>query len=133
MSNKVTYTLVTLVAAVVLLVAVSIDGWGCGGSILCDKCKSEDKDKVTGPLLLCAGVCLLIALIFFIVLLASENGWSSIVATTFIVLATVLAGAGVLYYLNQSNTWSVYLSTVATTITVILAVFLISDLHTGDI
>ena len=78
-----------------------------------------------------AGLLILLAGIFLIVLVAMDEDWAEIAGAVFAVLAAIIAIAGVFYYLANTATWSPFIATIAMSLTVAVAAILLFDLITS--
>ncbi|EUB59683.1 hypothetical protein ECG_07265 [Echinococcus granulosus] len=132
MDRRVAYIIIALVAAILFFVAIGYNGWGCGDGILGPNCLRSKVNEVTGALLLTAGLLVLIAVVFLILLVATETSWSEIASTVIATLAAIIALAGVFYYLDHRQIWSPFIATIAMSLTVALAAILLFDLITSN-
>ncbi|CDI96990.1 expressed conserved protein [Echinococcus multilocularis] len=132
MDRRVAYIIIALVAAILFFVAIGYNGWGCGDGILGPNCLRSKVNEVTGALLLTSGLLVLIAIVFLILLVATEASWSEIASTVIATLAAIIALAGVFYYLDHRQIWSPFIATIAMSLTVALAAILLFDLITSN-
>lgn len=130
MDRRLGYIFVALVAAILFFVAVGYNGWGCGDSILGPKCITSKVHEIAGALLLTAGLIILLAAIFLILVVTNGSNWTEIASTVAATIAAIIAIAGVFYYLNSRNLWSPFIATTAMSLTVALAAILLFDLIT---
>ncbi|KAL5960568.1 hypothetical protein TSMEX_011707 [Taenia solium] len=130
MDRRLGYVFVALAAAILFFVAIGYNGWGCGDSILGPKCINLKVHEITGALLLTAGLIILLAAIFLILVVTNGSSWTEIASTVAATIASIIAIAGVFYYLNSRNLWSPFIATTAMSLTVALAAILLFDLIT---
>ncbi|KAL5105383.1 hypothetical protein TcWFU_002490 [Taenia crassiceps] len=130
MDRRLGYVFVALVAAILFFVAIGYNGWGCGDSILGPKCINSNVHKTTGALLLTAGLIILLAAIFLTLVVTKDSSWTEIASAVAATIASIIAIAGVFYYLNSRNLWSPFIATTAMSLTVALAAILLFDLIT---
>lgn len=116
------------VTATVFFIAIGIDGWDCGGSILSDACLTFKVNEVTGVLLLTSAILVILCAIFRIQLMFLNAVWADIVSCVTANLAAILSFAGIVYYLDTRQWWSPFLATVAVSFTILLAVQITADL-----
>ncbi|KAM3186343.1 hypothetical protein ACTXT7_004517, partial [Hymenolepis weldensis] len=98
-------------AAFIFIVAISIDGWGCGGSIFSSSCTRITIHKVTGLLLLTSAWLLGIGLVFIIIFTKYNIRWTGITSCVVIAMASILSFAAIANYLDKLRVWSPFLST----------------------
>ncbi|VDK24299.1 unnamed protein product [Taenia asiatica] len=130
MDRRLGYVFVALVAAILFFVAIGYNGWECGDSILGPKCINLKVHEITGALLLTAGLIILLAAVFLILVVTNGSSWTEIASTVAATIASIIAIAGVFYYLNSRNLWSPFIATTAMSLTVALAAILLFDLIT---
>ena len=119
-----------LITALLFFVAVGYSSWP--GCILGGGCTHESRGKTTGALLITAGLLTVLCAIFLIVLVTVGEGWSHIAAAVVAVIASILAMAGVFYFLDKSDTWSPFIATVAMSLTITLVAIIIEDIILGE-
>lgn len=127
MDSKIVNIVIALIAALLFLIAIGIDGWGCGGSILSEACLFLKVNKVTGALLMTSALLVVIGAICLILIASKDNSVANFVACIAIPVAAILSFTGVIYYLEKHQWWSPFLSTFAMSLTLALAVILIAD------
>ncbi|KAH9280836.1 hypothetical protein ECG_07271 [Echinococcus granulosus] len=132
MDRRIAYIIIALVAAILFFVAIGYSGWVCSGSILGPNCLKSKVNEATGALLLTAGLLVLIAGIFLILLVVTGTRWSEIASAIIATLAAIMAIAGVFYYLDHMKIWSPFIATIAMSLSVALAAILLFDLITGS-
>nr|CDS21949.1 hypothetical protein EgrG_002023300 [Echinococcus granulosus] len=86
------------VAAFLFFFVTGYGNWNCGDRILSAKCHRYPESKVTGGLLLTAGLVVLIDSFVLSILLVCDNSCSRIAACVFAVISTVLSFTGITYY-----------------------------------
>ena len=131
MDRRIAYIIVALLAALLFFLAVGYNGWGCGDSILGTNCIKVKVNEITGALLLTAGLLILLASIFLILVVALGDSWTEIVSAVFATLAAIIGIAGVFYYLDSHGNWSPFIATIAMSLTVALAAILLFDVITS--
>lgn len=132
MDRRIAYIVIALLAALLFFLAIGYNGWGCGGSILGPDCIKHNTNKVTGALLLTAAFLVLIAGILLTLRVAAEYDWSETASAIIACIASILAMAGVFYYLDHMGIWSPFIATIAMSLCVAVAAILLFDLITGS-
>ncbi|CDI96982.1 expressed conserved protein [Echinococcus multilocularis] len=130
MNWKILCALCSLVATFLFLLAVGYDGWNCGGSILSNGCLRFVHLKVTGALLLTAGLVVFISSILLILEIVCNCSCSGIAACAFAVISTMVSITAVAYYASIIQLLSPFFATAAMTLTVALSLILIFDMAT---
>ncbi|CDI96981.1 expressed protein [Echinococcus multilocularis] len=117
MDRKMWYLICALVAALLFFLAIGYDGWQCGSSILSGDCHL----RVTGALLLTAGLVLFLTGILLIILIVFDYFWSAVAACVLAVISAVLSLTGVCYFAKFLTVSSPLIATVAMTLTTALS------------
>ncbi len=133
MDRRIIYVVIALIAAMMFFLAIGYDGWGCGGSIFSDGCKKLSRHETTGALLLVSGLVVLAGAIIMILVIVLNRPWTDIAAAVVIAVAAILAIAAVFFYYDVVGIWSPFISTMAMTLTISLAVVLIFEIATTRI
>lgn len=123
---------IAVVAAFLFLISISIDGWGCGGSILSEACSTLRVNRVTGDLLMTAALLVVIGAVFLILFAVKNTSWSISIASVTTAAGALLSFTGVIYYLGKHQWWSPFLATFAMSFTIALAIILVAYLAYGD-
>ncbi|VDL42052.1 unnamed protein product [Hymenolepis diminuta] len=129
MDRKIGYLIISIIATILFMVAIGYAGWGCGGSILSQRCIKLSKIyEITGALLLTAGLLVFIAGVFILLYMLKGFGWSNIIATVACFIAAILALAAMFYYYDSGNIWSPFIATIAMSLNVALAGMLVFEI-----
>lgn len=128
MNREVGYIVVALIAALLYFVAIGYDGWYCGESILGPTCSQLEASKVTGGLLVTAGLLIVIVAILLIFGLTKNLIWANKTAAVLATVTAIIATVGVFYYLNLHNIWSPFIAAMAMSFTMALSAILLTDL-----
>ena len=128
MDRRIGYTVVAFLAALLFFVAIGYNGWYCGESILGPTCSQLSDSKVTGGLLITAGLLIVIAGVLLIISLMKNATWATRGAAIVTTISAILAIVGVFYYLNQHNIWSPFIAAMAMSFNMVLAAILLTDL-----
>ncbi|KAH9280325.1 hypothetical protein ECG_07281 [Echinococcus granulosus] len=121
MDRRMWYLICTLVAALLFFLAIGYDGWQCGSSILSGDCLRAKSLRLTGVLLLTAGLVIFLTGILLVVLIVFDHFWSAIAACVLAVISAVLSIAGVCYFAKFLTLSSPLIATVAMTLTTALS------------
>ncbi|KAM3186344.1 hypothetical protein ACTXT7_004518 [Hymenolepis weldensis] len=130
MDPMITNIIIAFLSVFIFGVAIGVDGWGCGGSILSESCIFLKSNEVTGALLLTATVFEILCAIFMILLMLMDEIWAYLASCTTAVIAVICSFAGIVHHIDTQEFWSPFLSTIAFSFTLILSIHLIADIIT---
>ncbi|VDL58136.1 unnamed protein product [Hymenolepis diminuta] len=117
-----------VLAVLIFIVAISVDGWGCGGGIFSSSCTQITVHKVTGLLLFTSAWLLGVGLVFIIIFTKYNIRWTGITSCVIIAMASILSFAAIVNYLDKLRVWSPFLSTFGMSVSFTLTVILLLDL-----
>lgn len=120
MDRRIAYVIIAFVSAILFFVSVGLANWLSG------------TNPVVGPLILTAGLVVLLGGVFLILVVAMGDSWTEIAAAVTVTAAAILAIAGVLYYYANVGGWAPFIATVGMTFSVALAAVLLFDLISGS-
>lgn len=129
MARRISCLILALIATLLFFLAIGYNGWECSGIILGSNCKNNPVHETTGALLLTAGLLVFAAAIFIIFLMLWNHTWSNYMAAAVGFIAAILAIAALFYYFSShKHFWSPFIATIAMSLTIALAISLITDL-----
>lgn len=132
MDRRFAYVIVALISALLFFLAAGYKGWECRDSILSQRCIFKLISRETlAALIVTAGVLILLAGIFLIILILRDDDWTQIISAVLAILAAIIGMAGVLYYLDHVDTKSPFFATIAMTLSIALAAILVFDVITS--
>lgn len=128
MDQRLSYLILAMASTLIFLLAVSYDGWDCGGCILGRFCSTLFLYQFTGGLLLTALVFNFFASVCLMPSVWKKWGQMEIVASVLVSIAAIAAMVGTFYYTDAVHLWLPFLATIAMSLTVVLAVMMLLDI-----
>ena len=122
------YAILALASVALFILAIALPSWHCYGNIFGSSCQSYVTYQIAGPLILAAGLVILVSGICLIVSLKTKYSWVRIMGAVTAIIGAILAGFSVYKLIDDQNAWSQFITTVAMTLSVVLAIGLVINL-----
>ena len=128
MNRKVSYVIISSLATLLYFIAVGHDGWRCGNGIFSRSCPLFYVSRLTGALLLTAGVLSFLVSALLVVSLWRKWIWVQTVALLVIGIAAIISMIAIFLYTDNLGLWSPLFATIAMSFALTFIVMMLFDI-----